>query len=48
MARGILEFREGNGTGRSPFKKPRVCEAVLLSALSLLGEVCRAPKNLIN
>ena len=40
MARGILEFREGNGIGRSPFKKPRVCEVVLLSAFSHLRAVC--------
>lgn len=40
MARGFLEFRERKGLGRSPFKKPHVGEAVLLSALSRLGEVC--------
>lgn len=45
MARGFLEFREGNGIGRSPFKKPRVFEAVLLSAFSHLGEVCRPVNN---
>lgn len=47
MARGILEFREGIGAGRSPFKKPRVFEAVLLSAFSHLGEVCRPIDNSI-
>ena len=45
MARGFLEFREGNGIGRSPFKKPRVCEAALLSALTHLREVCRPINN---
>ena len=41
MARGFLEFREREGLGRSPFKKPRVYEVALLSAFSHLGEVCR-------
>lgn len=45
MARGFLEFRERKGLGRSPFKKPRVFEAVLLSAFSHLGEVCRPVNN---
>lgn len=45
MARGILEFREGNGAGRSPFKKPRVFEAVLLAVFSHLREVCRPIDN---
>jgi len=36
----FLEFREGNGIGQSPFKKPRVYEVALLSAFSHLGEVC--------
>ena len=45
MARGILEFREGNVIGRSPFKKHRVFEAVLLSAFSHLRGVCRPIDN---
>lgn len=45
MARGFLEFRERKGLGRSPFKKPHVGEAVLLSAFSHLGEVCRPIVN---
>ena len=43
----FLEFREGKGIGQSPFKKPRVYEVVLLSAFSLLGEVCCPINNSI-